>query len=134
MVMRATNLPWALDDVLRRRLGKRIYISLPNKVGRKQMLNIIFKGIKLDKGVNIEELVEKTKEYSGPDISSICREASLMNMRRKFTSNDGIFNIMEAANEETFIQGLEEPISQKGILTAINNIYKSVSPKNLRNG
>ena len=105
---------------------------MPNKVGRKQMLNINFKGIKLDKGVNIEELVEKTKEYSGPDIASVCREAFLMNMRKKFMSNDGIFNIMEATNDETFIQGLEEPISQKGILTAINNIYKSVSPKDIK--
>ena len=45
MVMGATNLPWDLDEALRRRFEKRIYISLPNKVGRKQMFNINFKGI-----------------------------------------------------------------------------------------
>ena len=69
MVLGATNLPWDLDDALRRRFEKRIYISLPNKVGRKQMFNINFKGIKLDKSVNIDELVEKTKGYSGHDIA-----------------------------------------------------------------
>ena len=132
MVMGATNLPWDLDDALRRRFEKRIYISLPNKVGRKQMFHINFKGIKLDKDVNIDELVEKTKGYSGHDIASVCREASLMNMRRKLMSNDGNFNIMEAANNETFIQGLEAPISQKDILTAIKNISKSVSPKDIK--
>lgn len=105
---------------------------MSNKVGRKQILNINFKGIKLDKGVNIEELVEKTKEYSGPDIASVCREAFLMNMRRKFMSNDGIFNIMEAANDETFIQGIEEPISQKGILTAIKIYIKVLDQKILK--
>ena len=132
MVMGATNLPWDLDEALRRRFEKRIYISLPNKVGRKQMFNINFKGIQLDKDVNIEELVEKTKGYSGHDIASVCREASLMNMRRKLMSNDGKFDIMEAANNETFIQGLEAPISQKDILTAIKNISKSVSPKDIK--
>ena len=45
MVMGATNLPWDLDDALRRRFEKRIYITLPNKVGRKQMFDINFKGI-----------------------------------------------------------------------------------------
>ena len=132
MVMGATNLPWDLDEALRRRFEKRIYISLPNKVGRKQMFDINFKGIKLDKDVKIDELVEKTKGYSGHDIASVCREASLMNMRRKLMSNDGNFNIMEAANNETFIQGLEAPISQKDILTAIKNISKSVSPKDIK--
>ena len=39
---------------------------------------------------------------------------------------------MEAANNETFIQGLEAPISQKDILTAIKNISKSVSPKDIK--
>ena len=132
MVLGATNLPWDLDDALRRRFEKRIYISLPNKVGRKQMFNINFKGIKLDKSVNIEELVEKTKGYSGHDIASVCREASLMNMRKKIMDGDGAFNIMEAANNETFIQGLDAPVTQKDVLTAIKNISKSVSPKDIK--
>ena len=132
MVLGATNLPWDLDDALRRRFEKRIYISLPNKVGRKQMFNINFKGIKLDKSINIDELVEKTKGYSGHDIASVCREASLMNMRKKIMNGDGAFNIMEAANNETFIQGLDAPVTQKDVLTAIKNISKSVSPKDIK--
>ena len=133
MVLGATNLPWDLDDALRRRFEKRIYISLPNKVGRKQMFNINFKGIKLDKSVNIDELVEKTKGYSGHDIASVCREASLMNMRQKIMNgDDGVFNIMEAANNETFIEGLDAPVTQKDILTAIKNISKSVSQKDIK--
>ena len=132
MVLGATNLPWDLDDALRRRFEKRIYIPLPNKVGRKQMFNINFKGIKLDNTVKIDELVEKTKGYSGHDIASVCREASLMNMRRKIMNGDGVFDIMQAANNETFIEGLEAPISQKDILTAIKNISKSVSAKDIK--
>ena len=132
MVLGATNLPWDLDDALRRRFEKRIYIPLPNKVGRKQMFNINFKGIKLDNTVKIDELVEKTKGYSGHDIASVCREASLMNMRRKIMNGDGVFDVMQAANNETFLEGLEAPITQKDILTAIKNISKSVSPNDIK--
>ena len=97
------------------------------------MFNINFKGIKLDKSVNIDELVEKTKGYSGHDIASVCREASLMNMRKKIMNgDDGVFNIMEAANNETFIEGLDAPVTQKDILTAIKNISKSVSQKDIK--
>ena len=86
MVLGATNMPWDLDDALRRRFEKRIYIPLPNKVGREQMFHINFKGINLSNDVNIDTLVQKTEGYSGHDISSVCREASLMNMRKKLIS------------------------------------------------
>jgi katanin p60 ATPase-containing subunit A1 len=132
MVLGATNLPWDLDDALRRRFEKRIYIPLPNSVGRRQMFNINFKGIKLSNDIDIDTLVKKTEGYSGHDIASVCREASLMNMRKKLMSGNGQFNIMEAANNETFLQDLEAPVSQNDILTAIKNISKSVSNNDVK--
>ena len=47
------------------------------------MFRINFKGIKLSDDIDIDILVKKTDGYSGHDISSVCREASLMNMRKK---------------------------------------------------
>ncbi len=132
MVLGATNLPWDLDDALRRRFEKRIYIPLPNPEGRRQMFEINFKGINLSNDINMKELVEKTKGYSGHDISSVCREASLMNMRRKLKTNNGKFDIMEAAQNKNFLQGLEAPVSQNDILLAIKNISKSVSYNDMK--
>ena len=132
MVLGATNLPWDLDDALRRRFEKRIYIPLPNSVGRREMFRINFKGIKLSNDIDIDVLVKKTEGYSGHDISSVCREASLMNMRRILMSANGKFDILEAANNENFIQDLEAPVSQSDILTAIKNISKSVSNNDVK--
>ena len=47
MVLGATNFPWDIDEALRRRLEKRIYIPLPEKVGRRQLLDICLKEIKV---------------------------------------------------------------------------------------
>ena len=132
MVLGATNLPWDLDDALRRRFEKRIYIPLPNSVGRMQMFYINFKGLKLKNDVDIEYLVKLTEGYSGHDISSVCREASLMNMRRKLMNTNGHFDIMEAANNENFLQDLEAPVSQSDLLLAIKNISKSVSGNDVK--
>jgi SpoVK/Ycf46/Vps4 family AAA+-type ATPase len=43
MVMGATNFPWELDEALRRRLEKRIYIPLPGLEERKELLRINIK-------------------------------------------------------------------------------------------
>lgn len=43
MVLAATNFPWDIDDALRRRLEKRIYIPLPGLEERRELLGINFK-------------------------------------------------------------------------------------------
>ena len=46
MVLAATNLPWELDEAVRRRLEKRIYISLPNDIARLELLKINLRGVR----------------------------------------------------------------------------------------
>jgi len=43
MVLAATNFPWDIDEALRRRLEKRIYISLPGSSERKDLMHINLK-------------------------------------------------------------------------------------------
>ena len=133
MVLAATNHPWDLDDALRRRFEKRVYIPLPNTVGREEMFKINLKGVTLANDVNISELVKMTEGYSGADIANVCREAALMQMRRKLMKTGGGFDIMELANNPQKLQEeLEAPVSQTDILTAIKNISKSVSQSDLK--
>ena len=37
MVLAATNRPMDLDEAIRRRLEKRVYIPLPNEIGRRAL-------------------------------------------------------------------------------------------------
>ena len=83
MVLAATNRPWDLDDAFRRRLEKRIYIPLPNEKGRKQLFDINLRGIKIGEDIIWDTLCKKTKGYSGADISNVCRDATMMPLRKK---------------------------------------------------
>jgi katanin p60 ATPase-containing subunit A1 len=88
MVLAATNRPWDLDEAIRRRLEKRVYIPLPTANGRRHLFNINLKGIALEPSINFDELVRKTDGYSGADLSNVCREAAMMPMRRQLMSGD----------------------------------------------
>lgn len=82
MVLAATNRPQDLDDAIRRRLEKRVYIPLPSENGRRQLFKINLKDIKVDENIDWELLVKNTDGYSGADISNVCREAAMMPMRK----------------------------------------------------
>ena len=133
MVLAATNHPWDLDDALRRRFEKRVYIPLPNTTGREEMFRINLKGVVLADDVDTKDLVEKTDGYSGADIANVCREAALMQMRRKLMKTGGGLDIMSLANNpEMLQQELEAPVTHNDIQTAIRNISKSVSANDLK--
>lgn len=53
-VLGATNFPWELDEALRRRLEKRVYIPLPDEDGRRALLNINLRGMKVDPNIDRE--------------------------------------------------------------------------------
>ena len=133
MVMGATNLPWDLDDALRRRFEKRVYIPLPNSVGRREMFHINMKGIKVQDDIDLDKLVQLTDGYSGADIANVCREASLMQMRRKLMKTGGRLNFtMIKNNPSCLMNELDAPVSQTDFETAIKNISKSVSKNDIK--
>lgn len=117
MVLAATNRPWDLDEALRRRLEKRIYIPLPSEEGRLQLFKINLKGIKLEDNVDFNVIVKKTDGYSGSDISNVCREAAMMAMRKKILS--GGINLLEISKMQ---EELDKPLLMSDFLEAVKNI------------
>ncbi|XP_065837784.1 katanin p60 ATPase-containing subunit A-like 1 [Oscarella lobularis] len=126
MVLAATNFPWDIDDALRRRLEKRVYIPLPLAEGRKRLLEINLRGVRRDDDVNMEEIAKHMDGYSGADITSVCRDASMMAMRRRI---DGLSpeEIRQIPKEE-----LELPVSAKDFEVALKKVSKSVSADDIK--
>jgi katanin p60 ATPase-containing subunit A1 len=126
MVLGATNFPWLVDEALRRRLEKRIYIPLPDQESCKELLGINLLGIKVDEDVDLDSLAKRLDGYSGADITNICRDASLMCMRRRIKGlgHEEIRNIPKA--------DLEIPTRQSDFEAAIGKISSSVSKDDLK--
>jgi katanin p60 ATPase-containing subunit A1 len=82
MVLAATNFPWQIDEALRRRLEKRIYIELPDEAARLQLLEINLKGVNRAEDMDLKTIATKMNGYSGADITNVCRDSAMMSMRR----------------------------------------------------
>ncbi|KFM75987.1 hypothetical protein X975_02868, partial [Stegodyphus mimosarum] len=125
MVLAATNFPWDIDEALRRRLEKRIYIPLPNAAGREALLKINLREVEVDPELDLEEVANSLEGYSGADITNVCRDASMMAMRRKIAGLTPE-EIRSLPKEE-----LELPVSPDDFREAIKKINKSVSKEDL---
>ena len=129
-VVGATNRPWDLDDALRRRFEKRIYIPLPNVDGRRQLFELNLKKVAVDNNVDYDKLIKATDGYSGADIANVCREAALMPLRKALKANKGR-EIEDLVDDRNFRTEIEKAIGMEDLNAAIENISKSVSKKDL---
>ncbi len=90
VVIAATNRPDMVDPAVLRpgRFDRLIYVPEPSEESRMQVLKIHTKGMPLAKDVNLQELAQTTKGYSGADIESVCREAALYALRKDMSSKE----------------------------------------------
>jgi len=84
VVIGATNRPNALDEALRRpgRFDREIEISIPNRDGRLEILQIHTRGMPLTDDVDLEKLADMSHGYAGADLSALCKEAAMASLRR----------------------------------------------------
>ena len=83
VVIGITNIPNTLDPALRRpgRFDREISIPIPDKNGRKEILEIHTRGMPLSKDVDLEKLAEITHGFVGADLEALCREAAMSALR-----------------------------------------------------
>ncbi|XP_013985197.1 katanin p60 ATPase-containing subunit A-like 1 [Salmo salar] len=125
MVLAATNFPWDIDEALRRRLEKRIYIPLPTAVGRAELLGISLKEVDVADDVDLALIADKIDGYSGADITNVCRDASMMAMRRRIQGLSPE-EIRALSKEE-----LQMPVTMDDFTITLKKISKSVSAADL---
>nr|XP_039274086.1 LOW QUALITY PROTEIN: katanin p60 ATPase-containing subunit A-like 1 [Styela clava] len=126
MVLAATNFPWDIDEALKRRLEKRIYIPLPDALARESLLKINLKEVEIADDVNLKLIADKLEGYSGADLTNVCRDASLMSMRRRIADlkPDQIRALPKAE--------LHMPVTAEDFQDASKKVSKSVSAEDLK--
>jgi katanin p60 ATPase-containing subunit A1 len=126
MVLAATNYPWDLDEAMRRRLEKRIYIPLPSLGGREELLRINLKGIELAPNVDLAQIAARLEGYSGADITIICREASMMAMRNR------IKGLTPAQIRELSKSEMESAVTAEDFDASLSRVQSSVSKDDVK--
>jgi transitional endoplasmic reticulum ATPase len=123
IVIGATNREDAIDPALRRpgRFDREIEIGVPDRNGRKEVLQIHTRGMPVGEGFDIEYLANITHGFVGADLAALAREAAMKSLRRYLPEID-----------------LEKPIPtdilEKMEVTAddFKNALKEVEPSSLR--
>jgi cell division protease FtsH len=84
ILMAATNRPEILDPALLRpgRFDRHILVDRPDKVGRKEILQVHMKKIKSGPDVDLEILANMTPGMVGADLANLVNEAALLAVRR----------------------------------------------------
>jgi len=64
------------------RFDRIIEINLPNEKSREEIFGIHTRKLPLEKSVSLQELAKSTQNFSGADISAVCKEAAMFALRR----------------------------------------------------
>ena len=109
LLIASTNKPWNIDSALLRsgRFNKKIYIGLPDKTSRINLLIHELKDSPLSK-VDFESISEKTEGYSSADIVELCNETKDIAIKRSIQMNQ------------------ISPINQKDLIKALSMVSSTI--------
>ena len=125
LIVGATNRPEEIDGAARRRLPKQIYVPLPDKEARSELLLSQLKKSSMGHTLNdieIDALVQKSEGYSGSDLRHVCQEAAMLVLRKHFEDNKiSDINLLSVESEDL------RPISYLDVVHGLETHPKSVS-------
>jgi len=121
VVIGITNRPDVLDNSLLRtgRLDLVLYVSPPDEKGRLEIIKILTKKMPLTNDVKLQEIAIATQNYSGADLSALCREAAVHAMQ----------NNADKISSQDFAKSLKQvkPSITKEVDLWYNNVKESIS-------
>jgi transitional endoplasmic reticulum ATPase len=84
VVIGATNRIDAIDPALRRggRFDREIEVGVPDRDGRKEILQVHTRGMPLTDDVDVDQYAESTHGFVGADIESLAKEGAMNALRR----------------------------------------------------
>lgn len=107
ILLAATNRPEILDPALLRagRFDRQVLVDRPDKIGRRAILDVHVKKIKLAADIDLDQVAQLTAGFSGADLATLVNEAALLATRRKADAVT-LLDFNEAV--ERVIAGLEK--------------------------
>ena len=121
IVIGATNIQQNLDPALRRpgRFDREIEIGIPDRNGRREVLEIHTRGMPMGTDVDLEHLAGVTHGFVGADLESLAREAAMAALRRLMPSID------LASAEIPYEQLMELEVTMADFLDALREVEPS---------
>jgi transitional endoplasmic reticulum ATPase len=128
IVIGITNRPDLLDSSLLRpgRLEPMLYVQQPDEKGRLEIIKILTEKMPLSESVNLEEISVSTQNYTGADLSALCREAGVHAMQN---NSDKIGSADFAAALKKIRPSITKEVDQWYL--AIRETISNVVPKSI---
>ncbi len=126
LTIAATNLPWNIDSAILSRFGARLlYVPLPDAEGRRQILEKQIMGKGYELAFPLDELVKKTRGFSGRDLSNLVNIAiELM----EFENNPEVLRLKGREALQNY-QLRIAPLTQKHFARALEQVQPQTSPE-----
>lgn len=133
VVIAATNREDALDPALRRpgRFDREVEIGVPDRAGRKEILQIHTRGMPLAEDVDLDEIANITYGFVGADMAALVREAAMSTLRKILPQIDlekseipgEVLEKLEVTKKD-FTEALKsvEPSALREVLVEIPNV------------
>jgi transitional endoplasmic reticulum ATPase len=117
VIIAATNRPDIVDPAILRpgRFDRLIYVPEPDTASRMEIFKIYTNKMPLADDVDLNQLSNMTKKYSGADIEALCREAGLNALRKDINA--------DIVTAEDFRKALEK--TGPSIMPNMENWYRN---------
>jgi len=125
VVIAATNRQESIDTALRRggRFDREIEIGVPDRKGRKEVLQIHTRAMPLDPDVKLDHWADVTYGYVGADVEALVKEAAMSALRR----------VLPALNLEEDAKVPQDVLDNLRVVNLdFQNGLKNVSPSAMR--
>jgi transitional endoplasmic reticulum ATPase len=109
-VIAATNRPDMIDPAITRpgRIDRNVEVEIPDEEARKKILEVHTRDMPLADDVDLDELAEKTEDFVGSDIESLCREAAMISLRADPEDEEVSMNEFKDALDEVVATATDE--------------------------
>lgn len=135
-VIGATNRPDIIDPALMRpgRLDQLVYIPLPDKASRLDILKACLRKSPIAKDVSIDMLADATNKFSGADLTEICQRACKYAIRESIEKSIRIQREREARGEDAMEEEIDPvpEITRAHFEEAMRFARRSVSDADIR--